>query len=259
MKRLPIIGSATLLLLLAATTRADIGGFGNFSGFTVNVNDSGNAPTVSSGTIHLINGGGEHRSIFYNTPQNISQFTASFTYVATYAGAYYGSPGFCFVLQNSPAGASSVTAGAYAYDGLPGKSLAVTFESNNYSFTSGYYTNGTIGNGSLSTSPVDLFSGDPINVTLTYDGSFLHESLLDTTTLASYGTSYLILTPFSTVLGGSTAYVGLTAGNGSYGDDQSFSNFQFTTGSVPEPASLSLLAIPAALLLMRRRLAAVRG
>jgi len=40
MKCLPFIGSAALLLL-AASTRADINGFGDFSGFTVNQNDTG--------------------------------------------------------------------------------------------------------------------------------------------------------------------------------------------------------------------------
>lgn len=245
MKSLPIIGSATLLLLLAATTRADISGFGNFSGFTVNVNDSGNAPTVSSGTIHLTNGSGESRSIFYNTPQDISQFAASFTVTGGTA------PGIAFILQTSTAGAGAVApdyGGDWGYVGFPGKSVAIIIGS-----STGYFTNGNVGSGTFSTSPVNLGSGDPINVTLTYDGTLFQESLVDTKTLASYSTSYLILTKLPTVLGGSTAYVGIGAGTDSSGANQTFSNFQFTSGSVPEPASLSLLALPGALLLLRRR------
>jgi hypothetical protein len=234
-----------------AIAHANFSGFGDFSGFTVNVNDSGNAPTVSNGTIHLTNGSGENRSIFYNTPQTITQFTASFTFQAT--GSTWDSyPGFSFVLQNSPTGASSVGTGSYAYVGITGKSLAVTFDDSNN--TSGYFTNGVIGSGALSTSPVNLYSGHPINVTLTYNGTLLQETLLDTTTLASYTTSFLILTNFQTVLGGSTAYVGITANGSNSGTNDYFSNFQFTSSvSTPEPASLSLLALPGALLLLRRR------
>jgi hypothetical protein len=87
---------------------------------------------------------------------------------------------------------------------------------------------------------------------ITYNGSLLTESLLDTTTLASYSTSYLILTKFPTLLSGFTAYVGVTAATdiNYYGgsDQQSFSNFHFTS-SVPEPSTLILLGIGAISLL----------
>ncbi len=229
--------------LAPSVAHANITGFGDFSGFTVNVNDSGSAPTVSNGTLHLTNAGAESRSVFYDTPQNISSpFTASFTYQAS--GNSYENPGACFVLQNSTAGASAVGTGWLAYGGMTGKSLGVSLESDSLS---GYYTDANFGGGSLSTSPVSLFSGDPINVTLTYNGTLLQESLLDTTTSASYNTSYLILTNFPAVLGGSTAYVGLTASGGFYGTNQYFSNFTFST--VPEPSTLALLGIGAVSLL----------
>ncbi len=237
---LRLLAVAAAVAILPAPVQADIIGFGDFSGFTVNQADSGNAPTISNGTILLTNYGGEYRSIFCNTPQNVSQFTASFTYQAVVGDASPGT-GACFVLQNSAAGANAVQQGFFGYGGFPGKSLAVSLESYN---ASGYYTNGTLGGGSLATSPVNLTSGDPINVTLAYDGSLLQESLLDTKTLASYSASYLILTKFPTLLGGSTAYVGITAGaNTTIGIDQSISNFRFT--SVPEPSTLLLLGVGA--------------
>ncbi len=230
--------------LAPSTAHADILGFGNFSGFTVNqaAGDTYSAPTVSGGTIHLTNYVNEDRSIFYNTPQNISQsFTASFTYQADNY-----EDGACFVLQNSPSGASAVTAGAYGYDGLPGDSLAVNFVGGS---VSGYFTDGNANGSGLSTSPVNFDSGHPINVTLTYNGPELQEQLMDLTTSATFSQTFLIVTPIPTVLGGSTAYVGLTAGTNQFAADQYFSNLQFTTSPVPEPSTFVLLGVGAISLL----------
>jgi hypothetical protein len=52
------------------------------------------------------------------------------------------------------------------------------------------------------------------------------------------------------VLGSNTAYVGLAAGTQSSSEGQSFSNFQFTTGAVPEPSTLALLVSIAAAVMM---------
>jgi hypothetical protein len=107
---------------------------------------------------------------------------------------------------------------------------------------SGLYTNGNVGGGSQLTDPLKLYSGDPINVTLSYDGSMLQETLFDTVTSATFTNGYLINLP--SVVGGSTALVGFTGGtngSGSFGADQYFSNFNFT--SVPEPSTIALLGV----------------
>ena len=122
---------------------------------------------------------------------------------------------------------------------------------------SGFYTNGNIGGGSASTSPVNFFSGDPINVTLTYNGSVLHENLLDTVTAASYDASYVTNLP--SILGRSDVFVGITASSGDVNCHaaQEFSNFHFTS-SVPEPSTLVLLGL-GAIGLLGLRLAKARG
>ncbi len=90
---------------------------------------------------------------------------------------------------------------------------------------------------------MNLLSGDPITITLAYNGSILHENLFDTTTSASYDAYYLANIPAA--IGGSTAYVGITAANyGSSHSDQYFSNFHFSS-AVPEPSTLILLGIGA--------------
>jgi hypothetical protein len=244
------------LMFASGTAYADINGFGDFSGFTYNqsIGDSGSAPTISPGKIDLTNpGAAESRSLFANIPQNISQFTTSFTYqMGNHSSVFGGGDGFgaAFVLQNSPGGASTVSTDdhSYGYGGI-GKSVAISLEPSDAGSNSGYYANGVIGGGSHTTSPVFLSSGHPINVTISYSGSTLHESLLDTVTSASFSTTYL--TNISSILGGSTAYIGITAdGNGNESADQMFSNFQV---NVPEPASFGILAAGTVTMLLRRR------
>jgi hypothetical protein len=240
------------LLLPSAAVHASIIGFGDFSGFTVNQNDSGAAPTVpSAGTIELTNGEDEMRSIFANAPQNVSQFTASFTYQVTGSSTNFVNPGATFVLENDPRGASAVGT-PFWHDGFQGiaKSVGITFDLN--SNTTGLFTDGALGSGGTNVSPVNLLSGDPINILLTYSGSTLSESLFDTTTSASFQTTQLVLTSIPTTIGGSTAFVGLAAASPNVGDDQFFSNFQFVS-AVPEPASLGILAIGGVGMLLRSR------
>jgi len=224
----------------APLAHADIPGFQDFSNFTINNGDGGAAPTVSIplGKINLINGGGEQRSIFDNTPQNITQFTASFTF----QGQGGNPDGTCFVIQNNAAGASALG----FQDGYSGmiKSAAVALELDNSGNTNtALYTSGNLG-GATSSSPVALFTDDPINVSLAYNGSLLNETLVDSTTLASFNTSYVVNLP--SVVGTTTAIVGFTASS-NFGSSQSISNFQFT--SVPEPASIVLFGAGAMSLL----------
>ena len=217
---LRVLAVAAAVAMFSTQGRADIVGFGNFSNFTINQLDTSSAPSVSPGSIHLTygSGGSEQRSIFCNTPQNVSQFTASFTYKsANAASAEYA--GACFVLQNASAGIHAIgnIAGEFGYGGGNpniSNSAAIALELgpvlNQGNSTTGLYTNGTVSVGTQSISPVNLYSGDPINVTLSYDGSMLQETLLDTATSASFTTGYLTNLP--SLVGGSTALVGFTAG-----------------------------------------------
>lgn len=97
----------TLAIVFAGTAaRADVNGFGDFSNFTINRNDTAAVSTLTpgvppGGSIQLTNTGfPERRSIFYNTPQSITQFTASFTYQS--AVTTFHDIGVCFVVQNMP-------------------------------------------------------------------------------------------------------------------------------------------------------------
>jgi len=256
---------ALVPLALTAAARADINGFGDFSAYSINVWDSAAPPTPfpASNAIRLTNqASGESRSIFHKTKQVVTQFTASFTYQAS------GTPtdpfGACFVIQNSRGGPQTVAAAntsgvptqfGYSDEGESFRnSIAISLEHGSLSASSSstsQYRDGSVGAGSSSTSPIDLFSGHPINVSLTYNGVILTEHLLDTVTQATFDTAYA-LTNLPAILGDTSGYVGFVAStNRNVATTQTFSNLLFT--SVPAPSTAALLGLGGLGALRRRR------
>lgn len=150
------------------------------------------------------------------------------------------------MIQNSAAGAHAVapvgpTGPLLGFGGIT-PSLAVTLELGTPS-ASGLFTGGTPGGGSPHTAPVNLLSGNLIDVTLTYSGgTTLAETIVDGPN--SYSTIFALPSTLPALLGSSTAFVGFTAGAYDFQFDQQYiSNFTFT--SVPEPSSLLLNGIGA--------------
>ena len=175
--------------------------------------------SVAAGSIHLTSEQvGEVRSIFASAIQPTTQFTASFTYQDVGGG-----PTFAFVLENDSRGPAAVGGSIQPSD-------AVEFIGNG----TGLDTNGNIG-APNNLAPVNLGSGDPINVVIGYDGTFITETLTDTSTAGTSSFMYLKPAGFPT-----SAYVGITAStssNAGFANDQLFSNFQFN--AVPEPSSFA--------------------
>src|SRR4029077_15044315 len=101
-----------------------------------------------------------------------------------------------------------------------GKSLAIKFDlySNNGEGvnSTGLYTNGAAptntGSINLTSSGINLHSGHPMRVTLTYDGTRLTETIVDTVTSAKFTRQYTV--NIKALVGGSLAFVGFTAGTG---------------------------------------------
>lgn len=246
----------TFMMVGAVTlpSRADFSGFNNLVDYRYNQGDGGAAPGYDpvSDTFHITNQGElERRSIFHETPQQIAQFTATFTYYAlNLAGSRQGL-GACFILQNSADGPAALGGfhSGLGCSGIP-KSVAVTLElANGTQSTSGVYTNGSLGGGSVSTNPVNFYNGHAVGVSIHYDGTFLRTTMTDLVTLQPYLAPPTLVNIPATVMG-NTAFVGLSATT-NYGGDQYFSNFTFST--VPEPASLGFLAVLAFALRPSRR------
>lgn len=240
------MAAAVGLLFASTLARANIAGFGDFSQFTINRLDAAAPPSFPSpGTIELVNGGNEARSVFANVPQSVTAFTASFTYQVLNPN---GNAGAAFVLQNDPQGALAVGSGNHALSGIT-KSVEVTFNVGNGN--SGLFTGGNADGTGTNVSPVDFASGHPIDVQFIYAGSALTETLLDTVTSQQFTTTRSV--SIGSAVGGTTAFVGLTAGSGSGGLNQRFSDFQFTTPGTPEPAVMGIVAVLSAGLIKRQR------
>ncbi len=205
----------------------------NGTDFTVNsVGFSTTAAAPFSGNVLTLtdSGGGEARSAFYNAPMNIaSSFTTSFVYQAS-SGTNLAD-GAAFVLQNSPnrLAALGSTGGGLGYVGMT-PSAAILFNL----YTGGgnpvgtaYATGGSLGTFAAIT-PVDPTVGNPIQVTVSYDGSnLLVETLFDPFSTNSYSATYSVGSLAAT-LGGSSAFVGFSGATGGVTSTQTISDFSFT-------------------------------
>jgi hypothetical protein len=201
-----------------------------FNGYGAASNLNGNVLMLTDGAL------GEGRSAWYVWPQNITNFTASFVY--TDLGGR-GADGFTFVLQNSPAGTAALgTGGGGLGYGNIANSIALQFNiySNN-SVGIALQSGGTVAPPFASTAPVNLASGDPIAVNLSYSAGVAQLTLTDlTTTLSTNMVINVVGTlgdTFENIIGTNIAYVGFTGSDGGVASTQTISNFVFLPPGLP--------------------------
>jgi len=246
----------SFLILLVGTgfdVHANIPGFGNGSGWTLN-NNGAVTPTINSGVLTLTdNQPSQVASAFFDTPQNITGFTADFTYQAS---GNRQADGITFVMENDPRGANALGGAGHGLgygvgDGGTAIGNSVAFALDIFEGVIGFATNGSDPPSSnpRSTSPLSLGSGDPIQVHLVYEGSTLSETLTDLTTLAQFSSTDSV--NISSFVGNGTVLVGFTGATGAEASTQTIQNFTFT--AVPEPGTWLMLAVGAVLLIHRRR------
>ncbi|HUZ33528.1 MAG TPA: chitobiase/beta-hexosaminidase C-terminal domain-containing protein [Xanthobacteraceae bacterium] len=205
-----------------ASSLVTVNGSAQFNGSAIQLTDSANFA--------------EAGSAWYVVPINVQSFTTNFTLQLLNPK----SNGMTFTIQNQPPASSDrsilyVSGGPNAvgnnqtglgYSGFTGavggqnagllNSVAVIFDLYNGSGDlTGLYTNGAMPTGSsidMSSSGLSLHSGNPLNVTLAYNGTTLTMTITDSTTRASFTKSWTIDIP--TTVGGNTAYVGFTGATG---------------------------------------------
>ncbi|HWQ90704.1 MAG TPA: hypothetical protein VN673_03455, partial [Clostridia bacterium] len=191
--------------------------------------------TLTSELLLLTDGGNSQaRSAFLSAPVPIDGFVAKFTYTDLTIG---GADGAAFILHNDVDGAGALGAGGGAlgyseitpsaalefniYENSPG-GRGIAFATNGLNASSG-------GPAYSSTAPVNLASGNPIDVVLHYTGGVLSVTLTDAVAVTTFTTNYMVNLP--AIVKGRTAYMGFSGGTGGITAVQQITNVKF----VPMP------------------------
>jgi len=229
--------------------------------------------TVAGNQLQLTsNGQGQFGQAWFNTLQEvIGGFIANFSYQLTGGSAFGLGDGFAFVIQNDPNGtnARGTNAGGgsigYSYYNLWGEGMVngLAIEFNAYTSHvyiqncgSGPLYSNQFGSGCTITSAGTglLNDGNPHTVQVDYNGALL--------TVAFDGGAPALSAPINlgsslNLSGGTSAFVGFTAGSGGASEFANIQSFDFE--STPEPSTFLLLgsALLAGLAL-RGRLTATR-
>jgi hypothetical protein len=241
-----------LALTLSTTTllHGQITGFGGSSntGWTLNASASASAAgvpnVIGTGTqadvLNLTSPtNSEATSYFFNTPQSITNFKESFTYTDN---SINGADGISVIWQNAGPSALGGPGGNIGFTNIgSAAALSMNIYSGNAGSASGY--NGTVTAGNPAATPtaggVNIDSGDPINIVLSYkesDGA-LTETMTDTVNNNSFTRVWRGVSIQGQV-GGTTAYVGFGGSTGGVTAAQSVTNFQFVPGAAsPTPVA----------------------
>ena len=186
---------------------------GGFTGTGMTLN--GNA-SYNGTRLRLTDGGTyEASSAFYTAPVNIQSFVTAFSFQLTNPDA----DGITFTVQGNAPTAIGALGGALGSGGMDG-SVAVKFDLFNNAGEGinsvGVYFNGAypaVPAIDLTSSGVNLHSGDVFNVQLRYSGTTLTMTITDASNTAdTFTTSWGANIP--STLGKNTAYVGFTGGSG---------------------------------------------
>lgn len=230
--------AALTLVLLPAATQAQINFSNGFPSGSTTLNGSAvvNGTALQLTDTNTINEAG---SAFYPTPVNIQTFTTDFTFRLTNASA----DGFMFVLQNQGPFALGAYGQFLGYGGIK-PSAGIKFDIYN-NFGEGNNSTGLYDTGSwpgvpaidLNMNQIDMHRGDVMQVHMTYNGTTLYVTVLDTVTQASARNEYKTNLPG--LVGGNTAYVGFTGGTGGAQATQQILSWTFEPGVAIAPPTIT--------------------
>lgn len=200
--------------------------YGSGAGWTENVNS-----TIANGLLTLTSQSVGNSTAFFQVPQYIGAFEASFTYLAQYIDTFPLADGVTFCLQDDARGAAATGSGGgeLGYTGIaPSVALQINIYPGNGFGGAGvaFGSDGQIGL-TTPTGSVNLTNG-PVDFSVNYANGQIALSLSNELSTAVFSTN-LVVGDITEALGSDTAYVGFT---GSYGGDhstQTIQNFQFVS------------------------------
>ena len=221
---------------------ADLSGFGSFAPVNKGTNAAA-VPGYSSdlNTFTLTDGGqGEAVSGYTAVPQDITSFQASFTYTVPggngQTSQFAQADGFAFIMQNDSRGSAALggDGGAWGYgSGNNGGPIVTPSVALGYEMYNGQQLSLSKNAAKTTTSSVGssggitaLQTGHADQVTVTYTGSTLTESIYDTVTKQAGFVTYKNIN-LPSLVGGNTAYVGFGGGAGGASSTQTISNFNY--------------------------------
>jgi hypothetical protein len=224
--------------------------FADFSNHTtLSANGNIHFPTTPPVVRLTDGGGGEASSTYYKTIVGTGAFSTTFV-MRDQSGPTGSADGTTFVIQNDPRGLTALGAagGALGYGGIT-NSVAIEFDlytNGSHLSTTKLFTGGnTDKTGAIDMGPsgITLGNGDPLQVTLTYDGTALNETVLDTITGAIFFHSYSV--NLATVIGGPSAYVGFTGGTGGETATQDILSWSGRFSQAPAQLNSYVVSAPA--------------
>ena len=226
------------------------GGFMSSAGLQLN-----GGSTVSGTRLRITNGGvNQARSAFWTSPVSVQSFTTDFTFQqAPGTTAIPMGDGFTFVLQNAGPTALGPMGGALGYGDLAGNTAAsipssIAIKLDLYDNSGeGYNSTGLYLNGAAPTNPsvdmtssgVNLQSGDIMRAHIVYDGTNLALTITNTVTGAAFSTSWPVDIPG--IVGSNTAYAGFAGGTGGATAVQDVVTWTYTASGAAPAARTSIV------------------
>ncbi len=192
---------------------------------------TGVGATFANGLLTLTSSGQGNGTFFFDVPQYIAAFHASFTYQAQYLSTFPLADGITFCLQDDPRGTAATGSGGGAL-GFSGISPSVGFQINIFPGNgiggAGYGFG--IDGGTGSTTPpgsVNLTNG-PVDVSMNYANGNIAFTFSNEVGAATFSTN-MVVGDITQDLGSDTAYVGFTGAFGGDTSIQTIQNFQFAS------------------------------
>ncbi|MFL6305229.1 MAG: chitobiase/beta-hexosaminidase C-terminal domain-containing protein [Candidatus Sulfotelmatobacter sp.] len=230
-------------VIQAGGSSIDFGnGFASVAGLTLN----GSTINTDDSRLQLTNAGTyQAGSVFWNQPIGIQTFTTDFLFQLSSAQG----DGFTFTIQGVGATALGASGSGLGYQNIA-KSVAVKFDlysnSGEGTDSTGVYINGaapTVPAVDMSSSGVNLRSGDSIQAHITYDGTTLKMNLLDLVTNKTFVLTNVVNIP--QIVGSNAAYIGFTGSTGGLTASQKILYWTYVT-QAPSPATSNPVFSPAA-------------